>query len=191
MDKAAFFQRLRAGILGPRLEQDEVDGCEAILGAMAGAPLSHCAYAFATAYHETAATMQPVREAFHLSEGWRKRNLRYWPWYGRGYVQLTWEANYHKADAKLALGGALIRNPDKAMEPAIAAAILRRGMDEGWFAGDKLGRHCFSRHLPNAGPASLEQFRAARRIINGTDRDLLVARHALQFQQALQAGGWR
>ena len=54
----------------------------------------HTAYVLATAYHETAHTMKPVREAFWLSEGWRRDNLRYYPWYGRGYAQLTWRRNY-------------------------------------------------------------------------------------------------
>ena len=48
-------------------------------------------YLLATAFWQTARTMQPVDEAFWLSEAWRKKNLRYWPWYGRGHCQLTWE----------------------------------------------------------------------------------------------------
>lgn len=185
---AAFYANLRSGILGPVLTPEEVSGCEAILDAMEGLPLSHVAYALATAYHETNATMQPVREAYWLSEAWRRKNLRYWPHYGRGYVQITWEANYRKADKKLGLGGSLIAKPDRAMEPAIAAKIMRFGMVEGWFAGDKKGRHTLARHLPTI--ASLEEFRSARPIINIRDKDLLIARHALQFQAALITGGW-
>lgn len=185
----AFYAVLRSGILGPKLEPLEIEGCEAILAAMDGTPLSHCAYAFATAYHETAATMQPVREAYWLSENWRKKNLKYWPWYGRGYVQLTWEANYKKADDKLILGGALVKNLDLAMQPDIAARIMRRGMAEGWFAGDKAGRHTLARHLPQR-LGTLAQYQEARRIINGTDKALLIARYALQFQDALTKGEW-
>jgi putative chitinase len=185
MDKQAFYAALRGGILGPRLEPDEVSGCEAILLAMEGAPLAHCAYAFATAYHETNATMHPVREAYWLSEDWRRKNLRYFPYYGRGYVQLTWLKNYTKADAALGLSGTLVSNLDRAMDPGIAALIMRRGMDEGWFTNKK-----FADFLPGHGPATLEQFRQARVIINPHDKDLLIARHALQFQGALQTGGW-
>ena len=186
MNKEAFYKSVRGGILGPTLDQNEVSGCEAILAAMEGEPIANCAYALATAYHETNATMQPVEEAYWLSEAWRKKNLRYYPWHGRGYVQLTWEANYERADEALGLAGALRADPDKAMEPAIAAKIMRRGMREGWFTGKS-----FSTYLPAHGPASIERFRSARRIINGTDKDLLVARHAMQFQTALQAGGWQ
>lgn len=186
MNKQAFYKAVRSGILGPTLDQNEVSGCEAILAAMEGAPLANCAYALATAYHETNATMQPVEEAYWLSDAWRKKNLRYYPHHGRGYVQITWEANYQRADEELNLGGALLADPDKAMEPDIAAKILRRGMDEGWFTGKS-----FSSYLPAHGPASLSQHTAARRIINGRDKDLLVARHAMQFQSALQVGGWQ
>ncbi len=78
-------------------------GLEAVLGAAkaAGWPLAFTAYALATACHETAYTMQPVREAFWLSENWRRTHLRYYPFYGRGYVQLTWKANYERADREL------------------------------------------------------------------------------------------
>lgn len=182
---AAFYDAMRTGLLGPTLSTEEVSGCEAILKACAGWPLSWTAYAFATAYHETNATLQPVREAYWLSEKWRKNNLRYYPWYGRGYVQLTWDYNYRKADDKLGLGGSLSKNPDRAMEPEIAAKILRYGMEEGWFTRVKL-----STCLPRLGPATIDQFKRARKIINGVDDDLLIARHALQFQTALQDGGW-
>ncbi len=183
-DKAAFYQVVRGGILGPKLEPNEVEGCEAILGAMQGLPVAHCAYALATAYHETARTMQPVREAYWLSENWRKRNLRYWPWYGRGYVQLTWEANYKRADDELGLGGSLLDNADRAMEPAIAAAIMRRGMVEGWFT-----THTLAKHLPDR-LGTIKQFETARRIINGIDKAHSIATYAVQFQDALEAGGW-
>ena len=191
MDRAAFFSWIRAkGLYGPSIEQTEVTGTEAILDAMAGLPLSHCAYTLATALHETNKTMQPVREAYWLSDAWRKRNLRYYPWYGRGFVQLTWRENYAKADAALSLGGQLLQAADLAMRIDIAARIMRRGMVEGWFAGDRIGRrHTLKRHLPEP-VATREQYASARRIINGTDKADLVAGYALEFQKALQAGGW-
>lgn len=183
-DKAPFYANLRHGILGPTIEPNELQGCEAILAAMAGTPLSHCAYALSTAYHETARTMQPVREAYWLSENWRKANLRYWPWYGRGFVQLTWEANYKRADTELGLGGTLLANADRAMELDIAAQVMRRGMVEGWFTA-----HTLAKHLPGR-IGTVEQFEGARRIINGTDKAGSIAVYACQFQAALIAGGW-
>jgi hypothetical protein len=78
----AFFDAVReSGIFGTALKPDQVMGLEAVLGAAkaAGWPLSFTAYALATACHETAYTMQPVREAFWLSESWRRNHLRYYP----------------------------------------------------------------------------------------------------------------
>ena len=40
------------------------------------------AYVLATVEHETANTFKPIKEAYWLSENWRKRNLRYYPYYG-------------------------------------------------------------------------------------------------------------
>jgi hypothetical protein len=98
----AFFDSVReSGLFGSVLKPDQVKGLEAVLGAAkaVGWPLAFTAYALATAAHETAHTMQPVREAFWLSESWRRTHLaRYYPFYGRGYIQLTWRANYEKAD---------------------------------------------------------------------------------------------
>lgn len=190
MDKAKFYDIVRAGILGPKLEPDEVSGCEAILNAMQGTALSHCAYAFATAYHETARTLQPVREAYWLSEAWRKRNLRYWPWYGRGYIQITWLPNYQKADTACAAAGLiktgeLLANLDLAMRDDIAALIMRRGMLEGWFVPGRT----LQRYLP-ARLGTPAQFKEARRIINGTDKAESIAVYAMEFQEALLAGGW-
>src|SRR5690554_6137901 len=79
------------------------------------------AYLLATAMRETGHTMKPVKEAYWLSEAWRKKNLRYYPWYGRGYVQLTWEENYKKAQKILGLGTKLTDNPDSVMDPDISA----------------------------------------------------------------------
>lgn len=199
-DEAAFFDAVRKGVLGPSLDQNEVDGCKAILAAMSGAPLSWTAYALATAAHETAHSMQPVKEYggpsyFHrmYDIGGQRPKLakangnvnagdgaRY---FGRGYVQLTWRSNYRRAGDKL--GYPLEGNPDLAMRPDIAAAIMRRGMDEGWFTGK-----AFSHFLPKDGAASRPEFIAARRIINGSDKAGQIADYAIGFQKALISGGW-
>jgi hypothetical protein len=193
----AFFDSvLEPGVLGSRapIKPDQQKGLEAILRAAKEAnwPLAFTAYALATACHETAYTMQPVREAFWLSEKWRSKNLRYHPYYGRGYVQLTWKTNYERADKELALSGRLNRDLDVAMDPDIAAKVMVKGMQEGWFCGDKAGkRHTLARHVPTNGSAGgLATFTEARRIINGTDKAAKIAAEAIKFQAALEAGGW-
>lgn len=184
VDLARFFDVMRDGrVLGPTLSEGEVQGCEAIIKACAGWPVAWTAYALATAYHETAGTMQPIRE---YGRGKGRKYGRPGAHggqipYGRGYVQLTWDANYEKADKELGLNGALLKNFDLALDHAIAAQIMVRGMKEGWFCtGRSLGKV-----LPSAGPATLAQFIAARRIINGTDRAEQIARIALEFQKGL------
>lgn len=191
LDRAKFYESVRANRakLGKGLTATSVGGMENILNAIAGAPLSHQAYMLATPWHETNATMEPVIEAYWLSEDWRRAHLRYYPWYGRGLVQLTWERNYRVADAAAAAAGLLkagemIANPDLARRPDIAAFILRKGMDEGWFTGVKN-----STVLPVAGVATRQQYMNARTIINGRDRADLIEDYAQVFERALRDGG--
>jgi hypothetical protein len=186
----AFFAAIREPLFAGKLSASQVGGINAKLKAMgaAGWPVSYAAYGMATSYWETAKTMQPVREGCYLptakQEAFR-RSLRYYPWYGRGDVQLTWKANYERADDELLLNGTLVANPDRALEPAISADVLVHGMQEGWFTGKKL-----SNYLPTTGFASCAQFEEARRIINGTDKKAEVATAALAWQDAFADGGW-
>lgn len=185
-DASALYARLRASF-GP-LDQGQVDGIGALLTAFAAArwPIAWAAYGLATAWWETNKTMQPVKEAYWLSESWRKANLRYFPHYGRGYVQLTWPRNYEWADEELGLDGALIADPDLALRPGIAARIMVKGMEQGAFTGKKLADY-----LPLSGEGGHEAFKAARRIINGQDKAEEIAKLADTFQGALAAGEWR
>ena len=66
----------------------------------------------------------------------------YWPYIGRGFVQLTWEDNYRNASAALGLidDRDLVAHPEMALDRLIAARIMFRGMAEGWFTGAKLGQ---------------------------------------------------
>ena len=84
------------------------------------------------------------------------------------------------------VGLPLVTNPDLALRPDVAARILKVGMEEGWFTGRKLADY-----LPRAGRATLAQYTAARRIINGQDCAQAIAALALDFEAALVAGGWR
>lgn len=199
----AFFARVDdADLLGPVLTQNEVDGCNALLAALGRWPLAHAAYGLGTAYHETAGTMQPVKErggpdyfrrmydktgarpqvAAALGNTEAGDGARF---AGRGYPQLTGRRNYARADRELGLNGALLRDPDLAMRPDIAARIMEAGMREGWFTGRGLAAY-----LPSEGLGSRTAFISARRIINGTDRAEKIAHHAMDFQEALAAGGW-
>lgn len=184
-EAGAFYKGVRSAF-GP-LTQSQVDGFTMLLGAFGEArwPLAWAAYGLATAWHETNERMEPVREAYWLSEDWRQKNLRYWPWYGRGFVQLTWKPNYEKADEELGLNGALIADPDCALRIDIAARVMVHGMEAGWFTKKKLADY-----LPLAGQGGFDAFKGARYIINGTDKNEKIAKEALAFQGALLNGGW-
>ena len=106
-------------------------------------------YAFATINVETS-TFKPVPE-------WGRGEGRYrtptGDYYGRGFIQLTWEANYRGAGN--AIGVDLIHNPDLALNPEVAAKIF------AWFltAGNHEQR---IRDALNVGDLG-----AARAVVNG------------------------
>lgn len=138
------------------------------------------AYVLATAYWETAKTMKPVKEAFWLSETWRKNNLKkYYPWYGRGFVQLTWEDNYIRAGKLLGLD--LTTNPDRVMEPDISTKILVTGSRDAWFTKYRLSDFITLKK---------SDFVGARRIINGTDKAAEIAKIAVEYDKDLKAIGY-
>lgn len=167
----AFFDHVRR-FFGP-LSQPQVDGFMVILNATLSLPMKHRAYVLATVFHETAKTMQPIAE-YGKGKGkpyGKPAGPHGKAYYGRGYVQLTWLANYQKA--ALATGRDLVANPDLAMDPDIASVILVRGMTEGWFTGKKL--------------SDFTSYTAMRAIVNGTDKASLIAGHAEVFEDALIA----
>lgn len=142
----------------------------------AGLLRNQCAYVLATAYHETAHTMKPVREM-----GGEKylKSKPYYPYVGMGFVQLTWKRNYEKAGK--ALGVDFVASPKKLLEPAYSAAIIVVGMKEGWFTGKALDDYI---------TLYKSDFTGARRIVNGSDRAKLIAGHAVEYDAALKAMGY-
>lgn len=176
-----FFKVVREAY-GP-LNQKQVDGFNAILKATELLPKSWRAYILATAWHETAHTMQPISEYGRgrgKPYGKPGRNKNQIP-HGRGYVQLTWDDNYELMDKEIEAGGALIRNYELANEPATAAKILVVGMVKGLFNGRRKGLDFY---LP-CETGTHEQFRQARRTVNIMDKADHIANHALTFQKAL------
>lgn len=183
MTPSLFFASVRRTLM-PHMGQSQVDGLNSILEATDGLPVTHRAYMLATAYHETAYRMQPITEygnhayfdKYSAGTAIGKRLGNTQPgdgflYRGRGYVQLTGRANYAKAGAKL--GVLLEQSPDLALDPHIAANVMVRGMQDGWFTGKKL-----TDYLPG-------DYASARRIINGTDKAKTIAGYAQHFEAAL------
>ena len=207
IDRPSFFARVRLKPCRGRLTQRQVDGFCAILdgwrerkgdgGGETGR--RELAYVLATAFHETAATMQPVRETLARTDAEAIRRLdtafasgrlgtvrtRYWrcdgegkSWLGRGLVQLTHRRNYEVMSAVTGID--LVADPGRAMDMDVSVAILIEGMRRGSFTGHRLEDYF--------GPGR-EDWAGARRIINGRDRAELVAGHAREFARALGVGG--
>ena len=155
-------------------------------------PLNYLAYMLATTWWETNRTFEPVREAYYKSsdfdvaEKWRKKNLDYYPFYGRGYVQLTWKRNYKKAAAKL--GVDFVEDPDAAMKPEHAVKILFDGMTEGWFTNKALASYIDN--VDEDDKKDLDEYFEARKVVNGIDRALIIAKAAVIFEEALKEAGY-
>lgn len=185
LNRTQFFASLRPHV---NLTTQNVFGTEKILtyAEQRQTPRNKLAYVLATAWWETAQTMTPVKEAHWLSEDWRKRNLRYYPWYGRGLIQTTWETNYRRMSPEV--GTDLTKNPDLLLQWQYALPALFVGMEKGLYTGVSL-----SDHIDNADESDDEDYREyvnARRIVNGTDKASTIARLALNFEAALKAAGY-
>lgn len=122
-------------------------------------------YIMATIQHETAATFKPIAE-------YGGANRPYAPYYGRGYVQLTWKYNYAKYSDKLHQD--YVNHPDEVMQPDVSLFVIVDGMKNGIFTGKNLDNYISGNNV---------DFVNARRIINGTDRAELIASYAEQWQK--------
>jgi len=184
MDRAAFYDRMRDDF--GTLSQSQVDGTEALLneGEKRKLPMNQLAYILSTSWHETAATMQPIAE-YGKGEGhdYGEPCPQYdnQVAYGRGYVQLTWDYNYEKADSECKLNGALLADFDLALDPLVASQIIFEGMLEGWFTGKSLGDYVND---------EVTDYYNARRVVNGTDKADMLAGYAEDFEEALRAADY-
>lgn len=183
-DHNIFFNEVRDPLFGGALQQVQVDGQNVVLAlwefGAGGTPmidLRWLAYMLATVYHESAAVMWPNEE--YGSDSYLQ-GKSYYPYYGRGFVHLTWEDNYRYAASALSLvdDRDLVAHPEMARDSLIAGRIMFRGMAEGWFTGRKLGNY-FDDDTND--PIN------ARQIINGNDDDELIAGYHYTFLAALEA----
>ena len=171
-DRDVYFNEVRNNLFEGALTQQQVDGQSVILAVWeydaGGTPMEDLrwlAYMLATVYHETAMRMWPITE--YGSQEYLQ-SKKYWPYVGRGFVQLTWEENYRNASAALSLidDRDLVAHPEIALDSLIATRVMFRGMAEGWFTGRKLGQY-FNDDTDDAVNA--------RQIINGNDCDMKIA----------------
>jgi predicted chitinase len=146
-----------------------------------------CAYMLATVKRECGGTWQPIPEggrgAGHAygnpapytgADGKKYANV----YYGRGYVQLTWKDNYLTLGKALGYGDDLAKNPELALDPDIAYAVMSYGMRNGSFSkGETLARYINANRCDYVG---------ARRIINGQDVAALIEGYAKELELLLR-----
>ncbi len=204
MNRSVFYDAVRTSLFRGKLSHSQVEGMENLLDVwdkhFAGAadipnPTDHLAYDLATAFHETARSMQPITEYGQVAyfdkyepgtklgqqlgntengDGYRFR--------GEGHVQNTGRRNALKATTRLnelfGLGIDLVANPEQRRDPFVSAMSLFLGNKEGWWTGRKLGDFL----IPGR-----PDFVNARRVVNGMDMAATIAGYARKFKQAIQA----
>jgi putative chitinase len=178
-------------VLFPTLLQSQIDGMNAVLDYWEANGFHdgrHLAYIYATVYHETARTMQPIEEygkgkTRPYGQKQKHSGVKYTNpdkiYYGRGLVQLTWFENYELMTRLLRVD--LLANPDLACDMKIAIQIMFEGMMTGSSSfGDFTGK-CLEMYFND----DKEDPIGARKIINGTDKAELIATYYWSFKKAI------
>ena len=186
IDRAKFIASYTAAFAAP--SQAQTDGLNEILAAAeADADITDIrwlAYMLATVKHECADRWKPIEE-FGKGKGRKYGN----PvtvtdpagkqftsvYYGRGYVQLTWDWNYRQFGSFLK--NRLLYEPELALDADIAYQIMSYGMRHGSFTGVGLGKYI---------NATGCDYVNARRIINGTDQADRIAGYATKLEKVLR-----
>jgi putative chitinase len=172
------------------LDDNQASGIDALLGFLEQdtniGDVRWAAYMLATVKEECANTWQPIEEYSRgqgqpygdpvtVTDG--NGNTYVNTYYGRGYVQLTWEANYQKMSQGLNLGDQLLYHPEQALDPSIAYDIMSFGMRNGSFTG--VGLSDFIND-------SQTDYVDARQIVNGLDNAGTIAGYASTLESLLR-----
>ncbi len=123
------------------------------------------AYALATIEHETDETFEPIEEIAGTVNARRFGYEGGANYFGRGFIQITHLRNYRQIGRRIGLGDRLVKNPDLALEPKIAAKVLA----------------AFFKDNNVANLASSGQFVAARRPVNPDYNGYSIASLAMKY----------
>ncbi len=124
------------------------------------------AYALATVEHETDETFEALGE---IQGGLSARRFGYeggMNYFGRGFIQLTHLRNYKAVGERIGMGDQLVRNPQLASSPEVAAKVLA----------------AFFKDNNVANLASQGYFVAARKPVNPDYNGYSVARLAMKYE---------
>src|SRR5689334_23038261 len=125
IDKVKFYSELRVKGLFQNLSQLQVNTIDAIFSEIEKQEITdnrQMAYIFATAYWEAHNPKKPELRLTPMKEFGGETYLKskkYYPYYGRGLSQITWDYNYKKEGQRLSLD--LLTNPDLILDIPIAA----------------------------------------------------------------------
>lgn len=186
IDRDKFLASYTAAFKAP--SESQKAGIVALLAAVeADAEISDVrwlAYMLATVKHECADTWKAIEEygkgkdrkygvpvTVKDPEGNSYTNV----YYGRGYVQLTWDYNYKNMGT--ALKNRLLYEPALALNADVAYQIMSMGMRKGSFTGKKLADYITGDKC---------DYVNARRIINGTDQAQRIADYATKLEAVLR-----
>jgi len=191
MNKANFYKYIRISLFDNSISTKQFEGIETIMTAFNASGFTdarYLAYMYATVYHETAKTMQPIEEygkgkKYDYGKKLKMSRKPYTTpdllYYGRGYVQLTWYENY--ANMGKILNLPLLEHPELCLTAVVSAKIMIEGMTKGKSSfGDFTGK-CLENYITK----DKTDFINCRRIINGLDKAELIASYANDFHNAL------
>lgn len=198
INRKFFFDTVRLTLFDGSLRQKQVDGLTTFLDYWeekhADKDDRWLAYVLATAHHEVDKTFRPIKEyggdryffrmydiegdrphvARRLGNLQRGDGVRF---HGRGFVQLTGRVNYADWEQRLGIDLTSSRNAaDRVLEVDVAAKIVFDGSILGTFTGKKLGDYI---------EGVKQDWRNARRVINGTDKANLIASYAIAYYRAI------
>ncbi len=190
-----FLEAYRQAFPKPVLTGTAAQGLPDLLAALAQdsdvQDVRWAAYMLATVKHECANVWQPITERGSTSYfdkynagtvlGKRLGNTQPgdgFKYRGRGYVQITGRINYAKLGKVLHMGTQLLDDPNLALKPEIAYAIMSYGMRKGTFTG---------RRLEQFFNATETDYLNARKIINGLDQGQKIQGYAIALEKVLTA----
>lgn len=211
INRKKFLDVVRKAPFGGHMTPAQVAGMEVVLGTWekvyrVRTSVPQLAVILATDYHESAHTMQPIKEkggTAYFMKMYDKTGARphiaarlgntrvgdgaTYP--GMGYVQCTGRGNARRATTRMRELDLIPKDvdfektPELLMLPKYAVHILFLGMEEGWFTGQTLDKIVDDKIDGDEHEDAVR----SRKIVNGEDRAQLIAGYAMNFLDAIVA----